>query len=298
MAFPLEAVPNFSEGRDRTIVDALADALSSSAELLDVHSDPDHNRSVFTLAADEDALVDALLAAIAVACERIDLRRHDGVHPCIGSADVVPIVSLRGGDAARARNAALQLAERVGNELRLPVFLYGELAGGRSLAELRRGGRDGLAHRLERGELHTDFGPASLDERAGAVVVGARAPLVAFNVNLRGSLEAAREIASLVRESGGGFPGVRALGLELSRAGVVQVSLNVERFEEAPLEEIVSRIEREASLRGASVLESELVGLLPAGAVLGASRAALRLPLLDSSRLIELNLLERRGLGA
>ncbi|HUJ55679.1 MAG TPA: hypothetical protein VLW49_06800, partial [Gaiellaceae bacterium] len=171
--FPLEAVPNFSEGRDRATIDAIGEALAGHARLLDVHSDEDHNRSVYTLVGGEDELVAALLAGIACARERIDLRRHEGVHPCSGAADVVPLVPIRETDAERARGAALELARKVGEELRLPVFLYADLAPGRGPAFFRRGGPAELQRRVDAGELTPDFGPARLDERAGAVIVGA-----------------------------------------------------------------------------------------------------------------------------
>jgi glutamate formiminotransferase len=289
---PLESVPNFSEGRDRATLDALAGALSARARLLDVHADADHNRSVFTLVADEHALVEALVAAIACARERIDLRRHEGAHPRVGAADVVPVVPVRPGDMERAQRAALALAERVGGELDLPVFVYGELAPGRGPAFFRAEGLEGLRRRVESGELAPEFGPARIEERSGAVLVGARRPLIAFNVNLRGELEAAREIAAAVRERDGGFPGVRALGLELPRAGLVQVSMNVEDWEAAALHDLLAAIEREASARGAKVVGSELVGLMPGGAAVAAAGAALRIDGFDASRVLELRLLE------
>jgi glutamate formiminotransferase len=289
---PLESVPNFSEGRDRATLDALAGALSARARLLDVHADADHNRSVFTLVADEHALVEALVAAIACARERIDLRRHEGAHPRVGAADVVPVVPVRPGDVERAKRAALALAERVGGELDLPVFVYGELAPGRGPAFFRAEGLEGLRRRVESGELAPEFGPARIEERSGAVLVGARRPLIAFNVNLRGELEAAREIAAAVRERDGGFPGVRALGLELPRAGLVQVSMNVEDWEAAALHDLLAAIEREASARGAKVVGSELVGLMPGGAAAAAAGAALRIDGFDASRVLELRLLE------
>jgi len=292
VARPLESVPNFSEGRDRATIDALAEALGSRARLLDVHADEDHNRSVFTLVGSEDELTAALLAGITCARERIDLRRHEGAHPRIGAADVVPIVPLVPEDMRRARAAALGLADRVGDELGLPVFLYGELAGVRGPAFFRAGGLEELRRRLEEGELAPDFGTELLDERVGAVLVGARRPLIAFNVNLRGPLDVAKQIASVVRERDGGFPGVRALGLELSRAGLVQVSMNVEDFEAAALHEIVARVEREAAERGAEVVGSELVGLMPAGAAVAAAGSALRIDGFDASRVLELRLLE------
>jgi glutamate formiminotransferase len=287
---PLESVPNFSEGRDRVTIDAIGAALATHARLLDVHADPDHNRSVFTVVGSERRLIDALLAAIDVARERIDLRRHEGAHPRIGAADVVPFVPVGPDDLERARNAALVLGERVG-ELGLPVFLYAPPE--RGPAFYRRGGVEELQRRLDEGELAPDFGPPWLDPSAGAVIVGARRPLIAFNVNLHGPIEAAREIASLVREGGGtGFPGVRALGLELRQAGLVQVSMNVEDWESAALHDIVGRIEQEARARGAEVAGSELVGLMPAGAAAAAAGAALRIDGFDASRVLELRLLD------
>jgi glutamate formiminotransferase len=287
----LESVPNFSEGRDDEVVEALGRSLSAPARLLDVHVDADHHRSVFTLVGEADELVETLLAGVACARDRIDLRRHDGVHPRIGAADVVPIVPLRPEDMARAMETARELAARIGEELGLPVFLYGELAPGRGPAFFRRGGPAELQRRIDTGELAPEFGPARLDECAGGVIVGARRPLIAFNVNLRGELEAAKAVAAVVRDSGGGFPGVRALGLDLPRAGVVQVSMNVEDWEAAALHEIVARIEAEAATHGAEVLGSELVGLMPAGAAAAAAGAMLRIDGFDESHVLELRLL-------
>jgi glutamate formiminotransferase/glutamate formiminotransferase/formiminotetrahydrofolate cyclodeaminase len=290
---PLEAVPNFSDGRDRATIDAIGKALAEHARLLDVHSDEDHNRSVYTLVGSEEELVAALLAGIACARERIDLRRHEGAHPRIGAADVVPLVPIRETDAERARAAALELARRLGAELALPVFLYADLAPGLGPSFFRRGGPAELQQRIDAGELTPDFGPARLDERAGGVIVGARPPLIAFNVDLAGDdLEAAREIARAVRERDGGFPGVRALGLRLPRAGHVQVSLNVEDWRASPLHEVVTAVELEARARGLDVTGAELVGLLPAGAAVAAAGSLLRVAGLDPSHVLELRLLE------
>jgi len=287
----LESVPNFSEGRDRETIEALAEALSSRARLLDVHADADHNRSVFTLVGEEEELAASLVAGVACARERIDLRRHDGAHPRVGAADVVPLVPLVPERMERAKKAALAVGERIG-ELGLPVFLYGESAPGRGPAFFRRGGPEELQRRIDVGELTPDFGPSRLDPRAGGVLVGARRPLIAFNVNLRGTLEAAREVAAAVRETGGGFPGLRALGLDLPSAGLVQVSMNVEDWEAAALHDIVSRVEEEAHARGAEVVGSELVGLMPAGAAAAVAGAALRIEGFGPSRVLELRLLE------
>jgi glutamate formiminotransferase len=290
---PLESVPNFSEGRVQATIDALAAALSLRANLLDVHADADHNRSVFTLVGEDDELIESLLAGIACARERIDLRTHEGAHPRIGAADVVPVVPIVPDDMPRAREAARELARRVGEELGLPVFLYGELSPGLGPAFFRKGGSDGLQSRIDAGELEPDHGPKRLDHRAGGVLVGARPPLIAFNVNLRGELEAAQAVAAVVRETGGGFPGVRALGLDLPTAGLVQVSMNVEDWEASALHEIVARIEEEARAQDAEVIGSELVGLMPAGAAAAAAGAMLRIDGFDSSRVLELRLLDR-----
>jgi glutamate formiminotransferase len=295
MTFPLEAVPNFSEGRNRDTIDALAGALTEHARLLDVHADADHNRSVFTLVASADELVEALLAGIRCACERIDLRKHEGVHPRIGAADIVPVVAIRPEDRPLAANTALELAQRIGNELELPVFLYGDLASTpeRGPSFYRSGGLAELGRRIDEAELAPDFGPPRLHETAGGVIVGARRPLIAFNVNLVGAdVDLARELATLVREHDGGFPGVRALGLDLPRAGHAQVSMNVEDWEAAALHELVATIEREAAARGASVSGSELVGLMPAGAAVAAAGAILRIDGFDASRVLELRLLD------
>ena len=295
MPRPLESVPNFSEGRDRATIDALAAALrSGGARLLDVHADEDHNRSVFTLVGSGDELVESLLAGIARAAELIDLRRHEGAHPRIGAADVVPLVPLAGrGRGARARGGgpAGRAGGRGARPAGLPLRRARRAGAGRPSSG--GAGRQELQRRIDAGELAPDVrARRGSSESAGGVLVGVRRPLIAFNVNLRGTLEAAREIAALVRETGGGFPGVRALGLELPRAGLVQVSMNVEDWEAAALHAIVAEVERQAAERGAEVAGSELVGLMPAGAAAAAAGAALRIDGFDASRVLELRLLD------
>jgi glutamate formiminotransferase / 5-formyltetrahydrofolate cyclo-ligase len=292
VALPLESVPNFSEGRDRATIDAIGAALGAHAELLDVHADEDHNRSVFTLVGEEKELEDALVAGVAAAKERIDLRRHEGAHPRIGAADVVPVVPIDRADLPRARRVARLVGKRLAAELGLPVFFYGELGGGNGPSFFRRGGPEELQRRVDSGEVKPDYGPPFLDEAAGGVLVGARRALIAFNVNLRGALDAARAIAAAVRESGGGFPGVRALGLELPSVGLVQVSMNVEDWEAAALHDIVARVDEEARSHDAEVMGSELVGLMPAGAAAAAAGAMLRIDGFDSSRVLELRLID------
>ena len=294
MALPLESVPNFSEGRDPEAIAALESALSQPGRLLDVHTDWDHHRSVFTIVGSGDELVETLAAGISTAAERIDLRRHEGAHPRIGAADVVPLVPLLPEDEPAARDAALALAARVGDDLGLPVFLYGRLTEDRrEPAFFRRGGPEELQRRIDSGELAPDRGPATLHPTAGGVLIGVRRPLIAFNVNLRGAtVEAAREIAALVRERDGGFPGVRALGLDLPNAGLVQVSMNVTDWEAAALHTIVATIVAEAETRGAEVAGSELVGLMPAGAAVAAAGSLLRIEGFDSRHVLELRLLD------
>jgi glutamate formiminotransferase len=287
---PLESVPNFSEGRDAATIAAIGAAISAHARLLDVHADEDHNRSVFTLVGDAEELTEALAAAVGVARDRIDLRTHQGAHPRVGAADVVPIVPLVPEDMPRAVLAADAVARRLAADCGVPVFMYAPPE--RGPAFYRRGGTEGLQARIDAGELTPDHGPPRLHETAGAVLVGARRPLIAFNVNLRGELAVAREVARVVRERGGGFPGVRALGLDLPRAGLVQVSMNVEDWEAASLHEIVGRVETEAAARGAKMVGSELVGLMPAGAAAAAAGALLRIDGFDARRVLELRLLD------
>jgi glutamate formiminotransferase len=296
VALPLESVPNFSAAREEATVAALREALSRPARLLDVHVDPDHNRSVYTLVGSGAELVETLLAGIRTAVERIDLNTHEGVHPRIGAADVVPLVPVRPGDAERARDAALALADRIAGELGLPVFFYAQLTvERRPPAFFRRGGPPELQRRIDSGELAPDRGPPRLHPTAGAVLVGVRKPLVAFNVNLRSrDVALAKEIARLLRERDGGLPGVRALGLDLTRAGLVQVSMNLEDWERTAPHEVVERIEAEAAARGVEVAGSELVGLMPAGAAVSAAARKLLLPGFDGSRVLELRLLDDR----
>jgi glutamate formiminotransferase / 5-formyltetrahydrofolate cyclo-ligase len=286
----LLAVPNVSEGRERTTIEAIGNAFSGAgARLGDLHSDRDHERSVYTLAGEAGALADELLAGARVVVDRIDIRDGRGAHPHIGALDVVPIVYL--GDEARgaACAEALVVADRIGAELAVPVFLYGALGGGRTRAELRRGGPCELGQRMAAGELRADFGPQRLHERAGATLVAARQPLVAFNLELAppATAEDARAIALLVRDGGEeGLPGVRAIGVALEGCGgrggrargeeategadegvsapIAQVSMNVEEPARVPLAEVVARVRRRAA-----VDRAEIVGLVPREALEG-----------------------------
>lgn len=262
------AIPNFSEGRDPARIAALARALTSVAgvRLLDTHSDPDHNRTVFTLApgdADGSSLVEALANGAAGAIEELDITTHTGSHPYVGMLDVAPIVYMDEGERGAACAQALVLADRLGSQLQIPVFLYGVLTDWRvTRAQVRRGGPATLQRRLDSRELTPDFGPRRLHPRAGAVLVSARAPLIAFNVELAppATLATAQRIAALIREGGAeGLPAVRAIGLTLPHRGdVAQVSTNVEDYRQTNLATLVAAIARHAR-----PLRAELVGVPP-----------------------------------
>jgi glutamate formiminotransferase len=265
LADTLLTIPNVSEGRDPKAIAAIGAAFASTgARLLDTHADPDHHRTVYTLAAGVGEIAPALVAGARECRRRIDLGAARGSHPHVGALDVAPVVFLD----ARRRGAACAEALVAGEELGregLAVFLYGALAGGRTRAQLRRGGREALAARVASGELVPDFGPRRVDARSGAVLVAARAPLVAFNVELAppATVAEAHAIAAAIRDGGSvGLPGVRAIGIGLAaRGGVAQVSTNVEDHVAVALAEVVAAIARHAR-----VPECELVGLAPAAA--------------------------------
>jgi len=282
----LEAVPNFSVGRDPGVLAAIRRAIEGHARVLDVHADADHNRSVFTCVGGADGLVDGLAAGIAVAVERIDLAAHEGVHPRVGAADVIPIVRFREGDPEPAR-VAHALGERIGR-LGIPVLGYAELGDGRRPAFFRAGGTEGLAARISAGEAVPLYGPARLHPTAGAVLLGVRPPLVAFNVDLRtDDVEVARAIAAAVRARDGGLAGVQALGLRLAGSGCAQVSMNLIDVTATPLHVVVAEVVRLAGERGVEVERGELVGLMPAATAAAAAGAALRIDGMAADRVLE-----------
>jgi glutamate formiminotransferase len=263
----LLSVPNVSEGRDRSTLEAIEKAFAP-ARFLDLHADPDHNRAVFTLAGRQGELAEGLLNGVRTAVERIDLRVHEGVHPRVGAVDVLPVVYLDEEHRGPACAEALTAAGLIGAELEVPVVLYGELATrpeNRERGALRRGGLDGLAERIAGGEVVPDFGPRRPHPTAGVMLAAARPPLIAFNVDLAdGDLEQARRIAAEIREGGGGLAGVRAIGLWLEDRGVAQVSTNVHDHTVTPLREVVAAVRARAD-----VGEAELVGLAPEAALEG-----------------------------
>jgi glutamate formiminotransferase / 5-formyltetrahydrofolate cyclo-ligase len=263
----LLAVPNVSEAEDIDVLEAIERAFSP-AHFLDLHTDADHARSVFTLAAGQGELAGALLAGAREVIRQVDLTSHDGLHPCVGALDVMPVVYLDEERRGAACAEALTTAGLIGEELEVPVFLYGELATKpehRERSSLRAGGWRGLAERLESGELVPDYGPARIHPTAGAVLAAARPPLVAFNVDLSTEdVEVAKHVAAELREEGGGLPGVRAMGLYLDDRGRAQVSTNVHDYRATPLRDVVEAV------RGRTeIAEAELVGLAPQAAFEG-----------------------------
>jgi glutamate formiminotransferase / 5-formyltetrahydrofolate cyclo-ligase len=291
----LLSAPNVSEGTDAEAIEAIGAAFTSTGDvaLLNVHSDPDHNRSVFTLAGEPGRLSQALLAGARETVARVDLNRHAGIHPHIGSVDVVPLVHLDDDTRGPACAEALVTGDLIGRELHVPVLLYGALGDGRTRAQLRRGGPLALAARIDSGELRPDFGPLAHHPTAGATLVSARPPLVAFNLELArpAGVETAKEIAAAIREGGPeGLPGLRAIGLWLEHAHAAQVSFNVEDPAATPLAAVV-----EATRRHAEVARAELVGLAPRRAFDGFPED-LEIPGFDPDRHIIENAIQQLGL--
>lgn len=266
----LTAVPNVSDGRHAKLLERIEQAFAP-ARFLDLHADPDHNRSVFTLAGRQGELAEGLVAGARATVEEIDLTLHGGVHPYVGALDVLPVVYRDDSQRGPACAELLTAAGRIGDELELPVILYGELATRpehRERAALREGGPKRLAERIATGEIVPDYGPPRAHPTAGVVLAAARPPLIAFNVDLATpDLALARRIAGEIRESGGGLPGVRAIGLYLDHRGCAQVSTNVHDHVAVPLAAVVAAVRERAP-----VAEAELVGLAPAAAFDGFPR--------------------------
>ncbi len=260
----LIAVPNVSEGRDAHRLEHVERGFAP-ALFLDIHADPDHGRAVYTLAGPPGVLADGLVSGAAAAIEHVDLTTHEGLHPFVGALDVMPVVYLDESQRGAACAEVLAAAGRIGAELDVPVILYGELATRPEHEErawLRQGGWRRLAERLESGEVVPDFGPARAHPTAGAVLAAARPPLIAFNLDLEGGdLELAKEVAASIRESNGGLPGVRAIGLYLEGRDCFQVSTNVHDYRITPLRDVVEAVRAQAE-----VAEAELVGLAPEAA--------------------------------
>ena len=294
----LECVPNFSEGRDESKVERIVEEIrkTSGVKLLDYFSDQDHNRTVVTFLGEPAAVKEAALKASLKALELIDMRTHQGGHPRLGAVDVVPFVPVRG----MAMNEAAYLAQEMGRELgeagELPVYFYGEAATDpkrKKLSDIRKGEYEGLREKLAAPGWGPDAGLPTFNPKSGAAVVGARMPLIAFNVNLRPpKLDLAKLVARKIRESSGGIPSVQAIGLELKEKGMVQVSMNLTDYRRASIPAVVEAIRREIASKGLEIAECEVVGLVPIEALADVAREYLKMPEFDSQQIIETHLLE------
>jgi glutamate formiminotransferase len=289
----IECVPNVSEGRRREVVDALAEAVRGvpGVKLLDYSSDAAHNRSVFTLAGDAAGLEQAVLALYERAVAAIDLRSHRGEHPRLGAVDVVPFVPIEGVTMADCVSLARNVAAAVAGQFNIPVYLYEDASSNparRNLEDIRRGEYEGLAAKMATEGWAPDFGPASPHTTAGASVIGARMPLIAYNINLATDrLDVAKKIAAAIRFSSGGFRYVKAMGIKLEDRGIVQVSMNLTNHEKTSMFRAFEVVKREAARYGVAILESEIVGLVPAAALTDTAEYYLQLAGFSKDQVLE-----------
>jgi glutamate formiminotransferase len=297
----IESVPNISEGRRGEVISAVADAVRKSGpvHLIDLSSDADHNRSVLTLAGDPEAVRAAVEALVAACVERIDLRAHRGGHPRMGAVDVVPFVPVRGATMEDCVRLARSVGARIASRHGLPVYLYERAATAAhrsNLAEIRRGEFEGFPEKIKDPLWKPDFGPDRIHPTAGCVAVGAREFLIAYNINLKtDDLDLAKSIARTIRESSGGLPCVKAMGVTLKERGCAQVSINMTDFRTTPLHRVFETVRTEAARRGVEIAGSEIVGLVPGEALVQAAEFYLRLEGFDGSRVLERRLEEENG---
>jgi len=279
----VECIPNFSEGRNDDTINELVSAAKSvpSVILIDYSSDSSHNRSVFTLVGSPEGIEEVAFVLSKKANELIDLTKHSGEHPRMGAVDVIPFVPVKDSSMEQCVEISKRVAERIGKELEIPVFLYEEsasTAGRKNLAVVRRGGFEGMGEKLQKPEWTPDFGPNRPHPSSGVVAVGARAPLIAFNVNLSTSdLDIANKIAKIVRASGGGFKCCKGIGVMLEDRNIAQVSMNMVDYEITPLYRVFELIKIEAARYGVTVIGSELIGLAPAKALIDCSEYYLKI---------------------
>jgi glutamate formiminotransferase len=297
----IECVPNISEGKDRASIDAIAAAVRgvTGVRLLDVSSDASHNRSVLTFVGDGPAVRAGVLALFEAALSRIDLRSHRGEHPRMGAVDVVPFIPIRGSSVEQCVALSREVGEEVARRFGVPVFLYEESASSekrRNLADVRKGQFEGFAEKMKDPLWSPDFGPAAPHASAGAVAMGARAFLIAYNINLgTRDLAIADRIAKAIRHLSGGFRYVKAMGVELADRGLVQVSINMTNYRKTPLHRVFDCVRSEADRHGVPIVGSEIVGLTPAEALYMAAEHYLRLERFSAEQVLETKLLEEEG---
>ena len=289
----IECIPNVSEGRRPEIIAAMAEAIRAIAgvRLLDYSSDLSHNRSVFTLVGDAAGVESAVLALFERAVAAIDLRTHTGAHPRLGAVDVVPFVPIEGVTMAECVALAAKVGADVAARFQVPVYLYEEASTNparRNLEDIRRGEFEGLAAKMATAGWTPDFGPATPHPSAGATVIGARMPLIAFNINLATDrLDVAKKIAAAIRHSSGGYRFVKAMGISLPERGIVQVSMNLTNYQNTPIFRVFETVKREADRYGVAILESEIVGLVPSAALMSAAEFYLQIGGFTADQVLE-----------
>jgi glutamate formiminotransferase len=289
----IESIPNLSEGRRPEVLERIAEAIRAipGVTLLDHSSDPSHNRSVYTLVGDADGVKRATLAIFEHAVPAIDLRTHQGEHPRLGAVDVVPFVPIEGITMAECVAIAKEVGAAVAERFKVPVYLYEEASANparKNLEDIRRGEFEGLSEKMKRPEWIPDFGPALPHPSAGATVIGARMPLIAYNINLDTSrLDVAKKIAAAIRHSSGGLRYVKAAGFMLEDRGIAQVSMNLTNYERTPIFRVIEIVRREAARYGVSILESEIVGLVPSAALLSAAEFYLQIERFGADQVLE-----------
>jgi len=288
----VECVPNISEGQRREVIEEIGGtAAGEGRRVIDISMDADHNRSVITLIGEPEGLANGVVNLARKAVERIDLRKHRGAHPRMGAVDVIPFIPVCGVTMSDCVSLSRKVGERIAKELKVPVYLYEESATiqqRRNLAAIRKGEFEGFAEKITDPQWQPDFGEPRLHPTAGAVAVGAREFLVAFNINLKTSeLKVAKEIAAAVRFSSGGLRYVKALGLHLAKRGIVQVSMNLTNFKKTSILKVFEFVKREAERRGVMILESEIVGKVPRQALYDVAAAALQLKGFSPGLLLE-----------
>ncbi|MBS3825062.1 glutamate formimidoyltransferase [Candidatus Bipolaricaulota bacterium] len=298
MAKILESVPNYSVGTDERIIEKIVEPFKrhDDVKLLDYSADPDHNRLVVTNVGSPDGLFESTLESIGIAVDRIDMNEHTGEHPRMGAVDVVPFTPVRNVTMEEAVELAKRLGKEAGNRFDLPVYLYEEAATKperKNLAEIRKGEFEGFSEKITRPKWKPDFGPDKVHPTAGVTAIGARKPLVAFNVNLRtDELTIARDIARKIRHSNGGLRYCKAMGVDLEARGVVQVSMNMTDYTQTSLQQAFELIRVEANRHGVEIKGSEIVGLVPSDALIEVAKHYLRLEDFSADQVIENRLLE------
>ena len=297
----IECVPNISEGRRTHVIEQIANSLRAvpGLSVLDVQSDASHNRSVFTLAGDAAAMQAGIPKLFEGALAAIDLRAHQGEHPRLGAVDVVPFIPIEGVTMDACVQLAKSVAADVASRFSLPVYLYEEASSNparKNLEDIRRGEFEGLAAKMSQQAWAADYGPSTPHQTAGATVIGARMPLIAYNINLATNrLDVAKKIASAIRMSSGGLRYVKAMGIPLEDRGIVQVSMNLTNYEKTPIFRVFDLVKREAARYGVSVLESEIVGLVPAAALTQAAEYFLQLEGFSPGQVLENKLRSHRA---